>query len=92
MKGSFDLRVKQADLGFGLSVLSAQESLEVLENPGYTPFHGLCMPNSTARRHADGRPLDARPSGASFVSLDHTPAMDLCTHPEIQHQHGFTAW
>lgn len=86
------LPFNHADVDSPPTVLTRQESFEVLENPGYTPFHGLCMPNSTARRHADGRPLDPKPTGPSFVSLDHTPAMDLCTHPELKGQHGFTAW
>jgi hypothetical protein len=63
-----------------------------MENPGYAPWQGLCPPNSTARRVASGGVVDRLPTGPSFVSLDHTPAMEMCLHPEIQHQNGFTAW
>lgn len=74
------------------AALTPAEALDVLETPGFTPWHGLCPPNSTARRTASGKPIDAVPPGPSFVSLEHEAAMDLCLHPEIQSQNGFTSW
>lgn len=73
-------------------VLEKHEMFDIMENPGFKPWHSLCAPNATARRVASGRPVDPTPSSPSFVSLDHLPAMDLCRHPELQHQNGFTNW
>ncbi|KAI5477189.1 glycosyltransferase family 90 protein [Pseudohyphozyma bogoriensis] len=72
-------------------LLAPSQNVEVLENTAYEPWQGLCPPNSTARRVADGLPIDTVP-GLSFVSTTHLPAMDICRHPEIQKMNGFTSW
>lgn len=74
------------------AVLDKKQANAVLENTAYLPWQGLCAPNATARRVASGVGLGQGPFGPSFVSTDHIPAMDMCNHPEIQFQNGFTAW
>lgn len=75
----------------GVPVLDDKQRNEILENTGYLPWQGLCRPNTTSRRVADGLGT-GRPQSPSFVSTEHVNAMDVCLHPEIQHLNGFTAW
>ncbi|KAL8281153.1 hypothetical protein RQP46_006511 [Phenoliferia psychrophenolica] len=72
-------------------VLDQTQRRDFLENTAYQPWQGLCRPNSTSRRVANGQST-GRPHGPSFVSTDHLTAMDMCLHPELLAQNGFTSW
>ncbi|GAA6001366.1 hypothetical protein JCM10207_006628 [Rhodosporidiobolus poonsookiae] len=74
-------------------LLGLSQSYEILEPSGFTAWDALCMPNSTARRAAQGL-ATAAPSGPnlrSFVSIEHALAMDVCEHPELRGLNGITA-
>ncbi|KAM0753173.1 hypothetical protein T439DRAFT_286654 [Meredithblackwellia eburnea MCA 4105] len=72
-------------------LLDYDQGNEILENTAYQPWQGLCKPNSTIRRVANGQSTGL-PHLPSFVSTEHIRAMDICSHPETQYQNGFTAW
>ncbi|GAA5875922.1 hypothetical protein JCM8547_008348 [Rhodosporidiobolus lusitaniae] len=76
-------------------LLGLTPSYEVLEPTGFTAWDALCSPNSTARRLAQGLPVD-RPASSttnlrSFVSIEHAQSMDLCEHPEVRSLNGITS-
>ncbi|GAA5950283.1 hypothetical protein JCM21900_001101 [Sporobolomyces salmonicolor] len=75
--------------------LGESASYEVLEPTGYSPWDSLCRPNSTARRAAQALPTAAPSAGPnlrSFVSIEHSAAVDLCEHPELRELNGVTSW
>ncbi|BGP16588.1 hypothetical protein JCM10213_000498 [Rhodosporidiobolus nylandii] len=88
------LHVERARAGQVLSDAEAEDYKDPWEYDGWAQ---ICPPDSPLRRVP---PFDDRmtkghiytePRHKSFIK-DHTAAMDLCTHPESQLIHGFTAW
>ncbi|GAA5864178.1 hypothetical protein JCM3774_001246 [Rhodotorula dairenensis] len=92
---SGEARKRHEDLAKRHKLLPPAALYEVAEPTGFSPWDSLCAPNSTARRAAQGLPVDTlpkSPSLRSFVSQQHPLAQDLCEHPAIRELHGFTSW
>ncbi|GAA5893980.1 hypothetical protein JCM5296_004124 [Sporobolomyces johnsonii] len=79
-------------------VLDDDEAEETLENWDYDGWAVICPPGSALRdveRYDDRMKEDKiyePPKMRSFISNNHTAAMDACDHPEMQLIHGFTSW
>ena len=78
------------------AVLPPAALYDVAEPTGFSPWDSLCPSNSTARRVAQGLPVDTpakSPFLQSFVATQQPSlATDLCEHPEIRDLNGFTSW
>lgn len=74
-------------------VLSAEQLAESMDNWDLNGFSVVCPPDSEIRKAGDfdQRKQDWVKPETSFIE-DHLTSMDLCTHPERQAIHGFTAW
>ncbi|CEQ39606.1 SPOSA6832_01136, partial [Sporobolomyces salmonicolor] len=86
------------DQPYSIAVLDDEEAEETLDNWDYDGWAVVCPPGSALR---DVEPFDDRvkedkiyepPKMRSFISNNHTAAMDACEHPEMQLIHGFTSW
>ncbi|BGP39508.1 Protein O-glucosyltransferase 2 [Rhodotorula kratochvilovae] len=53
-----------------------------------------CLPDSPIRKAGSflNRLEWEQPEKTSLIGLDHVKAMDVCSHPENQALHGYTAW
>ncbi|BGP48317.1 hypothetical protein JCM10450v2_004189 [Rhodotorula kratochvilovae] len=91
---SGEARERHEQLAQDGKLLGISPSYEIFEPSGFTPWDSLCPPNSTARRVAQALPVDTPRSNSlkSFLSVEHSQAMDVCEHPEIRELNGFTAW
>ncbi|GAA5999999.1 hypothetical protein JCM10207_006007 [Rhodosporidiobolus poonsookiae] len=78
-------------------LLSDTEADDPLDDWSYDGWAQICPPNSPIRRvpSFDDRMksghIYSEPKQRSYIK-DHVQAMDVCTHPETQLIHGFTAW
>ncbi|BGP40488.1 Protein O-glucosyltransferase 2 [Rhodotorula kratochvilovae] len=78
-------------------LLPDEEADDYLDDWQYDGWAQVCPPDSPLRRVPSfdermklGR-IYEEPKMRSFIK-EHVQAMDLCTHPETQLIHGFTAW
>lgn len=79
------------------AVLTADEANDYMDDWTRDGWAQICPPSSALRQVP---PVDERlqkhriytePKRRSFI-YDHVEAMDLCSHPDWQLIHGFTAW
>ncbi|KAM0752099.1 hypothetical protein T439DRAFT_200763 [Meredithblackwellia eburnea MCA 4105] len=63
------------------------------ENGALDGWTLICPPHTPIRHkvHYERRSEEEIPNKTAFID-DHVASMDLCTHPERQGIHGFTAW
>lgn len=75
--------------------MSTVESNNIHKDPIILPWQAACSANSSARKTLNDQVITlprAHHDRLSYISTDHQNGMDLCEHPEIQYQHGFTSW
>ncbi|KWU46946.1 hypothetical protein RHOSPDRAFT_14268 [Rhodotorula sp. JG-1b] len=93
---SGEAKKRHNDLAERHKILPPAALYDVAEPTGFSPWDSLCPSNSTARRIAQGLPVDTpakSPFLQSFVATQqHSLANDLCEHPEIRDLNGFTSW
>ncbi|GAA5967932.1 hypothetical protein JCM11641_005812 [Rhodosporidiobolus odoratus] len=88
-----DLHTRRARTG---QLLSDEEAEDPKDNWEYDGWAQSCPPDSPIRRVPSfdermKRKIYSLPTQRSFIK-EHQPGMDLCSHPESQLIHGFTAW
>ncbi|GAA6051318.1 hypothetical protein NBRC10513_000329 [Rhodotorula toruloides] len=94
---SGEARVKHVEAARAGKFLTSDEANDFMDNWAWDGWAQICSPDSALRQvpSVDERLQKHRiytePKRRSFI-YDHVEAMDLCTHPDWQLIHGFTAW
>ncbi|BGP25021.1 Protein O-glucosyltransferase 2 [Rhodotorula toruloides] len=94
---SGEARVKHVEAARAGKFLPADEANDFMDDWAWDGWAQICPPDSPLRQvpSVDERlqkhHIHTEPKRHSFI-YDHVEAMDLCSHPDWQLIHGFTAW